>query len=199
MTIDVFFLLVIAPYLIGSIPFGLLLGFLTGKGDIRKIGSGNIGATNMMRAGGKKLAALTLILDGLKGFIPCYFISQTPLITWLPFTFAILGHIFPIWLKFKGGKGVATFLGGLFGLHWMAGVIFIVCWLGMFALKRISALSALTALIISPISIFILTGDIHVTIAVTAMAALIIYRHKDNITRLLSGNELGFSVTKDNT
>lgn len=212
-------------YFIGSIPFGLLLGFLTGKGDIRKVGSGNIGATNMMRAGGKKLAALTLILDGMKGFLITFFASRKeielvnslcnnnnetcssafvachfgdciafiPIITIFVFSATILGHIFPIWLKFKGGKGVATFLGGLFGLHWMAGLVFILCWVVTFKLKRISALSAIIALIISPLSIFIITQNNIITLAVACMSALIIYRHKDNIKRLLSGNELGFT------
>ena len=193
---------IIGAYLAGSIPFGLLLGFLTGKGDIRKVGSGNIGATNMMRAGGKKLAALTLILDGLKGFIPTLEAHFHFVLTYDPdflgnislvFCAAVIGHIFPIWLKFKGGKGVATFLGGLFGLDPLAGLIFIALWGGTFKAFRISALSALTAIYFAPFYMYYLTSfTTSYMNAVAVMSILIIYRHKENISRLMSGNELGF-------
>lgn len=211
---------ILGAYLAGSIPFGLLIGLFTGKGDIRKIGSGNIGATNMMRAGGKKLAALTLVLDGLKGYIPvsimvgyapAYVSSrlaamncigdcsssvwhESHLIITSIFCAAILGHIFPVWLKFKGGKGVATFLGGLFGLNWLAGVLFILVWLGLFGLKRISALSAIAATFLSPFAVFVFTQNTSFTIATCIMSLIVIARHKDNVKRMMHGGELAFQA-----
>jgi len=177
-------------YLLGSIPFGLLLTKLAGLGDIRAIGSGNIGATNVLRTGKKGLAAATLILDALKGTaavgIGWHYGDQTGA---LAAGFAsYVGHCFPIWLKLKGGKGVATFLGVLLGLHWPTMVLSALLWLATAATTRYSSLSALVASLAAPI-ILVLFGEYAIA-AVAALMALIIWiRHYANITRLLAGQE----------
>jgi glycerol-3-phosphate acyltransferase PlsY len=189
-----------APYLIGSIPFGLILTKLAGYGDIRSIGSGNIGATNVLRTGNKKLAALTLLLDGIKGAVGAavwfglpndlprfdtYFENSLILICGL---FTILGHCFPIWLKFKGGKGVSTALGVLLAAAPFAGVAAAVVWIGTLFFTRISSASALAATFTAPIVTLIIYGPMPAAI-VLLIALLIAYRHKDNIQRLLKGEE----------
>jgi acyl phosphate:glycerol-3-phosphate acyltransferase len=139
-------------YLCGTIPFGLILTKSAGLGDIRSIGSGNIGATNVLRTGNKKVAALTLILDALKGTAPALLMGWLygPQAAVLAGLAAFFGHLFPMWLGFKGGKGVATTIGVLFGLYWPLGLIFIAVWIAMAAVFRISSLSALTASLLSP-------------------------------------------------
>lgn len=178
-------------YLFGSIPFGLVLTRLAGHGDVRNIGSGNIGATNVLRTGNKGLAALTLLLDMLKGFVPVVLISQ--FYDFLPFGLlagfmALIGHMFPIWLKFKGGKGVATYIGVAFGFSYLIGLTFIAIWLAMAFSLRYSSLSALTATLITPIAAFFLTNDV-IAIVLFLMSLLVIIAHRANIERLIKGEE----------
>ena len=178
-------LTLIGAYLIGSIPFGLLITKALGMGDIRAIGSGNIGATNVLRTGNKKAAAATLILDGLKGFFAVIAFTQYPMIAVFG---AILGHCFPIWLKFKGGKGVATYIGAVFGLSWMLGLLACGIWLVSAFSTRISSLSALIMIALIPIAALLMLGK-SIAVALILVAGLIAFRHKDNITRIMQGTE----------
>ena len=176
-------------YLLGSIPFGLLLTGAAGLGDVRQIGSGNIGATNVLRTGSKKLAAATLVLDALKGttavLIAGHFAPELSLAAGFG---ALLGHLFPVWLGFKGGKGVATYLGVLIGLAWQGALVFAIVWLAMAFLFRYSSLAALTAAVAVPIALFFLsTPQIAGLFAV--MSLIVIARHHENISRLLAGTE----------
>ena len=176
-------------YLLGSIPFGLLITRAAGLGDVRKIGSGNIGATNVLRTGNKGLAAATLLLDALKGtaavLVAGHFSPDFGLAAGFG---AFLGHLFPVWLGFKGGKGVATYLGVLLGLAWQGMLVFAVVWLAMAFLFRYSSLSALAAAVIVPIALyFISTPQIAGLFAV--MSLIVIIKHHANISRLLAGTE----------
>jgi acyl phosphate:glycerol-3-phosphate acyltransferase len=184
------FAAIVAGYLSGTIPFGLLFTRWAGLGDVRQIGSGNIGATNVLRTGNKTVAAATLIADALKATIPVllfkYFGGETAgLIAGLA---AFAGHLFPVWLGFKGGKGVATNIGVLFGLYWPLGLIFLAVWAGMAALFRISSLSALTASALSPFWAW-LFGKSTLVLALVTVAAVIWIMHRANIGRLLRGDE----------
>ncbi len=176
-------------YLLGSIPFGLLLTRGAGAGDIRSIGSGNIGATNVLRTGRKDLAAATLLLDALKGAVAvllgCWLAPGAAMVAALG---AFFGHIAPVWLRFRGGKGVAVFLGALLALHWPTGLIVCAVWLGAAYLWRFSSLSALLASASAP---FVLYGFGHgeQALVVALMAALLWWKHSENIARLLSGTE----------
>ena len=177
-------------YLSGSIPFGLLFTRWAGLGDIRSIGSGNIGATNVLRTGNKKVAALTLIADALKATIPILIMKAlggetAGLIAGLA---AFAGHLFPVWLGFKGGKGVATNIGILFGLYWPLGLIFLAIWLLMAFLFRISSLSALTASALSPLWAWLL-GWPSFVLPLALVGALIWIMHRENIARLVKGEE----------
>lgn len=176
-------------YGLGSIPFGLLLTRLAGRGDLRAIGSGNIGATNVLRTGSKGLAAATLLLDGGKGaaavLIMGHWGADYALIAAL---FAVVGHDFPIWLKFQGGKGVATTLGVLLALAWPVGLLACATWLAVAAVFRISSLAALAALAAAPAYAFWLTG-VDAGVIVVLLALLGIARHHANIRRLLKGEE----------
>ncbi len=176
-------------YLLGSIPFGLLLTRLAGAGDIRSIGSGNIGATNVLRTGRKDLAAATLLLDALKGVVAVLLGAWlSPGAAIVAAIGAFLGHIAPVWLRFRGGKGVATFLGALFALHWPTGLIFCATWLAAAGLWRFSSLSALIASALAPIALWSFgRGDQAMVIAL--MAAMLWWKHRDNIARLVSGAE----------
>ncbi len=176
-------------YLLGSIPFGLLLTRAAGLGDVRSIGSGNIGATNVLRTGNKGLAAATLILDALKGTLPALIFARYGAEAGaLAGAGAFIGHIFPVWLGFKGGKGVATYLGVLLGLVWQGALVFAVVWLAMAFLFRYSSLAALTAAVAVPIALFFLsTPQIAGLFAV--MSLIVIARHHENISRLLAGTE----------
>src|SRR5260221_9059455 len=180
----------ILGYLLGSIPFGLVLTKLAGTADLRSIGSGNIGATNVLRTGRKGLAAATLLLDALKGtaavIIAGYF--GGPNAAMLAGLGAFLGHIFPVWLKFRGGKGVAVYIGILIGLFWPAAIVFCLVWLSMAVALRYSSLSALTASVIAPLFLWWFG---HPTLAAlfAVLTLLLIYMHRENIKRLLAGTE----------
>jgi acyl phosphate:glycerol-3-phosphate acyltransferase len=178
-------------YLLGSIPFGLVVTRLGGAGDIRQVGSGNIGATNVLRTGRKDLALLTLLGDGGKGIVAVllarHFFGETAAA--LAGGAAFLGHLFPVWLGFKGGKGVATFFGVMLTAAWPVGVMAAITWLAVAALMRLSSLAALTAVALAPL--FALATDQALPMVVLAafMAVLVFIRHKDNIARLRTGAE----------
>lgn len=176
-------------YLLGSIPFGLLLTRAAGLGDVRKIGSGNIGATNVLRTGNKGLAAATLLLDALKGTVAVLIAGHfaPDLAIWAGLG-AFLGHLFPVWLGFKGGKGVATYLGVLIGLAWQVALIFAVAWLVMAFLFRYSSLAALTAAVIVPIALYVLSTPQDAALFVV-MSIIVFIKHRENISRLLAGTE----------
>ncbi|WP_244598189.1 glycerol-3-phosphate 1-O-acyltransferase PlsY [Pseudohoeflea suaedae] len=180
----------IVGYLSGSIPFGLILTRLAGLGDVRKIGSGNIGATNVLRTGNKKLAAGVLLCDALKGTVPVLAIYwlfglEASLVAGFG---AFLGHLFPVWLKFKGGKGVATYLGVLLAAAPLFVLVFAAVWLGMARIFRYSSLAALTAAVAVPAALWI-AGLNEVAALFTAMSVITILKHHANIQRLLSGTE----------
>jgi glycerol-3-phosphate acyltransferase PlsY len=176
-------------YLLGSIPFGLLLTRAAGLGDVRSIGSGNIGATNVLRTGNKKLAAATLLLDALKGtaavlLANCY---APDLGLWAGFG-AFLGHLFPVWLGFRGGKGVATYLGVLIALAWQVALIFAAVWLLVAIVFRYSSLAALCAAVAVPVALwFLATPQLAGLFAV--MSVILFIKHRANIQRLASGTE----------
>src|SRR5882757_9053283 len=177
-------------YLLGSIPFGLILTRLAGTQDIRQIGSGNIGATNVLRTGRKGLAAATLIGDALKGtvavLVTSYFFG--PNLAMLAGLGAFLGHLFPAWLGFKGGKGVATYLGVLIGLAWQVALIFAVVWLVMAFLFRFSSLAALAAAVVVPIALYFMSTP-QIAILFVVMSVIVFIKHRANISRLLAGTE----------
>ena len=176
-------------YLLGSIPFGLILTRMAGLGDVRKIGSGNIGATNVLRTGNKKLAAATLLLDALKGTAAAVIASYWGLEAGLAAGFAaFLGHLFPVWLGFKGGKGVATYVGVLLGLVPVLVPVFAVVWIGLAWFTRISSLSALVATAITPVVVWF-AGNPKVAILMTILTAISWLKHRANIARLLNGTE----------
>lgn len=183
-------------YLVGSIPFGLIATRLAGLGDIRKIGSGNIGATNVLRTGNRPLAAATLILDVLKGALGVVLGAFFgPVAALVGGGAAFVGHIFPVWLRFRGGRGVATFLGVLVGLDWRVAIAFAVVWLSVAALTRFSSASALAASAAAPVVAWFAAGPVA-ALALLPMAALLWTRHAPNIRRLLAGTEsrIGESV-----
>ena len=192
-----FIIAAIVGYLLGSVPFGLLITQGAGLGDIRKIGSGNIGATNVLRTGRRGLAAATLVLDAAKGaaavLIARYFWGNDAAL--IAGVLAFLGHCFPVWLNFKGGKGVAVFIGVLLGLAWPVGVIFCLVWLVIALAQRYSSLAALTAAVTAPIFAYVIglydsAVDGPKLAAVTAVLALIlVFNHRANIGRLLSNTE----------
>ncbi len=177
-------------YLLGAIPFGLILARLAGHGDIRRIGSGNIGATNVLRTGDKRLAAATLVLDMAKGAVSVLIAGA-----WGPdaaiaaASGAVLGHLYPAWLGFRGGKGVATALGVLLALAWPVGLACCATWLAVAALLRYSSLAALVALALAPAYGWLLTGRTGLCVFAAALAALIWFKHRANIARLAAGRE----------
>ncbi|WP_099866167.1 glycerol-3-phosphate 1-O-acyltransferase PlsY [Pararhizobium haloflavum] len=176
-------------YLLGSIPFGLLLTSMAGLGDVRKIGSGNIGATNVLRTGNKMLAAVTLLLDALKGtvavVVAAHFSFEAAVLAGFG---AFLGHLFPMWLGFKGGKGVATYVGVLLGLMPVMVVVFAVVWIATAYLTRYSSLAALLAAIVVPISLFLM-GEGRLTELFVIMSIITFIKHRTNIARLMNGTE----------
>lgn len=196
--IDYIFILI--SYLLGAIPFGLVLARLGGYGDIRKIGSGNIGATNVLRTGNKLLALLTLIGDSGKGaaavLITGLFVAD-PIIILAAGLAAIVGHMFPVWLGFKGGKGVATTLGTMLAVSPFLGLAMIGIWLLIAFTLRISSLSALTAFALAPVLAYIWQGNEALAIFAAIIAALVFWRHSENIKRLLKGKEPKIGKKKD--
>ena len=184
-------------YLLGAIPFGLFFAYASGAGDVRKIGSGNIGATNVLRTGKKWAAAATLLCDGFKGaaavllareFLPpgCEIFAALA---------AVLGHVFPVWLAFKGGKGVATFLGVTIALYWPAGLCVAATWLVAALIWRISSLSALIAIALSPVYFYLFGHRDYAPLA-ALLAILIFFMHRENIRRLLKGEEPRIGASK---
>ncbi len=183
------YLAIIGGYLLGSIPFGLILTKLAGLGDIRSIGSGNIGATNVLRTGNKPLALLTLLLDGGKGAAAALIAGAVaPSLGYMAAACAFLGHLYPVWLKFKGGKGVATFLGVLLALAWPVGIGAMLTWLATAYFFRFSSLAALAAAAITPLYAQAV-GNKALMVTAGFMAVLIFLRHGDNIRRLVKGEE----------
>lgn len=178
-----------AGYLCGSIPFGLLLTQAAGLGDVRKIGSGNIGATNVLRTGSKGLAAATLLLDALKGTLPALLAARYGAEAGaIAGAGALLGHVFPVWLGFKGGKGVATYIGVLAALAWQVALVFAAVWLVMAAIFRYSSLAALVACTVVPVALYV--RDLpQFALAFLLMSLLVFYKHRTNIERLMAGTE----------
>lgn len=184
-----FLIALVGGYLIGSVPFGLLLTKAAGLGDIRQVGSGNIGATNVLRTGRKGLAAATLILDGLKGAVAVLlarqFLGDQDVVVG---TAAVLGHLFPVWLGFRGGKGVATGLGVLLAAAWPVGLACCAVWLVAAKLLKMSSAAALTAFAAAPLFALVLSSADHALMALL-IAVLVFWRHEANIRRLLAGTE----------
>ena len=181
-------------YLLGSIPFGLLLTKYAGLGDVRKIGSGNIGATNVLRTGNKPLAVATLACDMLKGTLAVWLATRignetaTGIGAVLAGVGAVIGHMYPVWLKFKGGKGVATFLGVLLGIAWQAAIGAALVWIAVAVASRYSSLAALIATAASPIILYFL-GYPPVAVFFLILAIMVWWKHSENISRLLAGKE----------
>lgn len=183
------FLALLIGYLLGSIPFGLILTRLGGKGDIRDIGSGNIGATNVLRTGAKGLAAATLLLDAAKGAIAVIIAQQLwPEAVNFAAAGALVGHLYPVWLKFQGGKGVATLLGILAPLFWQAALVYALIWIGLLLVLRISSVAGMAAAASAPITAAVLNRQALFPMLL-GFALLIIWKHRENIRRLLRGEE----------
>jgi len=183
-------LALVIGYLLGSIPFGLILTRLAGTPDLRSIGSGNIGATNVLRTGRKGLAAATLLLDALKGTAAVIISGAIggPEAAMLAGLGAFLGHLFPVWLKFRGGKGVAVYIGILIGLFWPAAVLFCVIWLITAVLTRYSSVSALVASVLTPLFLLLL-GHSSLALLFAVLTLLLLFMHRANIQRLRAGTE----------
>ncbi|QCE32368.1 glycerol-3-phosphate 1-O-acyltransferase PlsY [Acetobacteraceae bacterium] len=204
-TIELILIVVIASYLCGSIPFGLLLTKFSGSGDIRKVGSGNIGATNVLRTGNKKLAGATFLLDAIKGALPALVIyilapeTQKPLLAGIACFTAVFAHCYPIWLGFKGGKGVATGVGAMLALSWLAALSGFLLWLVIVWRTRYSSLGGLAACL-AMIVLVPLFGHYSflspAPLATDAISILIFWRHRSNLTRLCSGTESKVSVSQ---
>ena len=187
-------LILLTCYLVGSIPFGLLLSKLLSKDDPRLVGSKNIGATNIVRTSGWKLGLLTLIFDILKGLIPVVILKNHLIEQSLIILFIFLGHLFPIWIKFKGGKGIAVIIGCLFGYNFFYGLIFSLVWLATAVVSKYSSLSALVASLSILIIIYLENDNIFLIILLMVM--MIFLKHISNIRRLLKGNELRINLKK---
>ena len=190
-----FFLLIAISYLFGSIPFAYILTSILGYGDIRKIGSGNVGATNVLRTGKKSLAIIVLALDVLKGFLPItiflsyYQLNQSSSYLLYIGSISIIGHIFPVWLGFKGGKGVATYIGFVFGIDYLLGIIFILSWLTIGIVKRYSSLASISSLMVLPLCAIFFSYNKNIIYILIFLSLLIIFKHTSNIKRLLNGSE----------
>jgi len=182
-------------YFFGSIPFAYILPKIFGLGDIRNIGSGNVGATNVLRAGNKLLAIIVLAFDIIKGFVPLFVLKNyyhnelSEIIILLIGSAAILGHIFPIWLKFKGGKGVATYIGFLFAINYIFGIIFIITWLLIAFLKKYSSLASITSLVLLPLFVMLFSYEKKIIYFLIIINLIIISKHYSNIYRLIHKSE----------
>ena len=182
-------LVISISYLMGSIPFGLILTKFFLKKDIRDVGSGNIGATNVLRTGNKLIGYFTLILDVLKAVIPVLYVKfNFPELVYISSLSAFIGHVFPIWLKFKGGKGVATYVGILFSINYFFGIIFIVSWLIIFFISKYSSLGSIISSLLIPIFIF-LNSSYENQYFFIIMFVLILYTHRENVKRLINKEE----------
>ena len=193
--------LIIIFYLIGSLPFALILTKLSGFGDIRNIGSGNVGATNVLRTGNKYLAFIVLSLDIIKGFIPLiilqvYFEDLSLLNKIILGHFAIIGHIFPIWLKFKGGKGVATYIGFLISINPYIGLLFLILWIVVALCTKYSSLGSLTSMLVAPIYFIFINFNLYIGIFFIYLSLIIYLKHSENIKRLLNKTESKIKLTK---
>ena len=194
-------LLIILFYLIGSLPFALILTKLSGFGDIRNIGSGNIVATNVLRTGNKLLAIIVLSLDILKGLIPyliihIYFNELSLLNKIFLCHFAVIGHIYPIWLKFKGGKGVATYIGFLFGLNPYIAISFLLIWLVVAYISKYSSLGSLIGIFIAPAYFIFINFNFNISIFFIYLSFVIVIKHKENIKRLINKTESKIKLSK---
>ena len=194
-------LLIILFYLIGSLPFALILTKLSGFGDIRNIGSGNIGATNVLRTGNKLLAIIVLALDILKGLIPyliihIYFNELNLLNKIFLCHFAVIGHIYPIWLKFKGGKGVATYIGFLFGLNPYIAISFLLIWLVVAYISKYSSLGSLVGIFVAPAYFIFINFNFNISIFFIYLSFVIVIKHKENIKRLINKTESKIKLSK---
>lgn len=176
-------------YLLGSIPFGVILTRMAGAGDLRAIGSGNIGATNVLRTGRKGLAAATLLLDLAKGAAAVWIAAALwPGSAALAAAGALIGHCYPVWLRFRGGKGVATLMGVVLALHWPLGLVYAVVWLGLLALLRISSVAGMVAAASAPLAAALL-GRFDLVLLLGALALIVLWKHRENIERLVAGTE----------
>ena len=188
-------ILAVICYFIGSIPFAYILTKLFGFGDVRNIGSGNVGATNVLRTGEKKLAFLVLFFDILKGFLPLIFLknylltNSSEIIISLIASLTILGHLFPIWLKFKGGKGVATYIGYIFAINYILGLIFIFVWLCIAVIKKYSSLASIVCLMILPLSMYVMQFNKDINLLLLFISIIILIKHYSNILRLFNKKE----------
>ena len=194
-------LLIILFYLIGSFPIALILTKLSGFGDIRNIGSGNVGATNVLRTGNKLLAIIVLSLDILKGLIPyliihIYFNELSLLNKIFLCHFAVIGHIYPIWLKFKGGKGVATYIGFLFGLNPYIAISFLLIWLVVAYISKYSSLGSLVGIFIAPTYFIFINFNFDISIFFIYLSFVIVIKHKENIKRLINKTESKIKLSK---
>ena len=191
-----FYAAFLIAYLFGSIPFGLLLTRFAGLGDIRTVGSGNIGATKVLRTGNKKIAALTLLLDALKGTVPVLIAKQFgPDMAVIAAAGAVIGHVAPVWLRFRGGKGMATALGVLWGLDWRVGLLACLTWLAVAFLFRYSSVATLVAIAVAPFFFWFLATPQEALFA-ALIAVIVVVRHHGNIRRLLAGTETKIGASK---
>ena len=190
-----FILLAITCYLIGSIPFAYIITKLFGFGDIRNIGSGNVGSTNVLRTGNRKLAFIVLLFDILKGFLPLIILksylstSTAEIIVYSIASLTIIGHLFPIWLKFKGGKGVATYIGYTLAIDYRFGLIFIFSWLLIALIKKYSSLASIVSLITLPLSLYVMQFNKDINLLLSLISIIIIIKHYSNILRLFNKTE----------
>jgi len=188
------FIIYVICYLLGSIPVGFIIAKTISSGDIRKQGSGNIGATNLMRVYGKSAGIATFIADCLKAIIALKIANIFGICEYLAAFIVVIGHIFPVWLKFKGGKGVATFFASLVYINIAFGVIYALSWGVIFFFSRMSSLASLISTLIILVSSLLIYGDKNLTYFILSISVLVIFTHRDNISRIIKGKELNFKV-----
>ena len=190
------FIIILVIYFIGSVPFAFIITKLSGYGDIRNIGSGNVGSTNVLRTGNKFLAIIVLIFDILKGYIPSFFIlnyffisNRNELIFYMLGSMAIIGHLFPFWLKFKGGKGIATYIGFIFAINYILGVFFVFLWLFIAFLTKYSSMASIISLFAIPFLMLFLSYKPSIFLFFSLLSIILIIKHQANIKRLLNNTE----------